>query len=119
MKKHDEAHHERMRIMAARPSAQQSGKGSGSEKGVSQGSMDSITRLKRKIQKSLALIDYYDDLSSRKISDVEEMEGIKSKMAFTQKEILKLCLESKKMIKDIEQKSINNRGNGSRTQNEH
>ena|SRR3989344_4971229 len=105
MKKHDEAHHERMKIIAAKPSAQQSGKESGREKSVSQGSIDSIARLKRKIQKSLALIDYYDDLGRRKISGREEMESIKSKMAFTQKEILKLCLESKKIIKDIEQKS--------------
>ena len=67
---------------------------------------DSIARLKRKMQKSTALADYYDDLGGRKISTEEELKDVRSKMMFTQKEMLKLCLESKKIVKDMEQKNM-------------
>lgn len=59
-------------------------------------------RLKRKMQKAMALVDYYNSLGEREISGEGELKEVKSKMMFTQKEILRLCLESKKIIKDAE-----------------
>lgn len=59
-------------------------------------------RLKRKMQKAMALVDYYSSLGGREISGDGELREVKSKMIFTQKEILRLCLESKKIIKDAE-----------------
>jgi len=59
---------------------------------------------KRKIEKVAALIAYYEDLKSRGISSEYDLDDVRSKLLFTQKEILKLCLESKKTIKDLKEK---------------
>lgn len=58
--------------------------------------------LKRGVQRSLALIDYYEELSRTRISGDEQLKDVKSKMEFTQKQILKLCLEIKKVTKEKE-----------------
>lgn len=62
-------------------------------------------KLKRKMQKTIALIDYYNNLGDRKITSEEQLKEVKSKMEFTQKQILRICLESKKIIKDVEMKN--------------
>lgn len=62
-------------------------------------------KLKRKMQKTIALVDYYNDIGERKITSEEQLKEVKSKMEFTQKQILRLCLESKKIIKDVELKN--------------
>lgn len=67
--------------------------------------MASATRIKRDMQRAMALVDYYNGLSGRKITSEEELKDVKSKMLFTQKQVLKLCLESKKIIKDMEPKT--------------
>lgn len=79
-------------------------KAEGSRKPAGKGE-SSASKLKRKMQKALVLVDYYNDLCGRKIASEEELREVGSKMAFTQKQILRLCLESKKIIKDAESKN--------------
>lgn len=64
--------------------------------------MGSISRIKARMRKASALVDYYNDLTGKRISDEEQLKQAKSRIVFTQKEILRLCLESKKTVKDIE-----------------
>ena len=61
----------------------------------------SISRLKKKVEKITALSDYYENLKKRKIGSEEELKDVKAKIVFSQKQMIKMCLESKKILKEI------------------
>ena len=56
------------------------------------------------MQKVLSLLSFYDKLKSSKIDNKKTLDEKKSKILFTQQQILKLCLESKKVIDRMEEK---------------
>ncbi|PIN86987.1 hypothetical protein COV19_02225 [Candidatus Woesearchaeota archaeon CG10_big_fil_rev_8_21_14_0_10_44_13] len=64
--------------------------------------IDEVVKLKRGMKKALALVDYYNNLADRQISSEEELRETRSKMEFTQKQILRACLEIKKATKEKE-----------------
>ncbi|MCX6707859.1 MAG: hypothetical protein NT001_07040 [Candidatus Woesearchaeota archaeon] len=61
-------------------------------------------KLKRKVQKLSAVLDFYEDLKSRKISNEKDCDDAHQKRDFAKKQMLKLCIEGKKIIKDAENK---------------
>lgn len=66
--------------------------------------MSEIEKLKNRVQKLSAVLDFYDSLKKRKITDGKELEDTRLKMDFAKKQMLKLCIESKKIIKEREEK---------------
>ncbi|MBU0535575.1 MAG: hypothetical protein KKE20_01315 [Nanoarchaeota archaeon] len=64
--------------------------------------MSDTEKLRKKIQKVSAVLDFYDDLCKRSIHDEKELKDVKLKMDFAKKQMLKLCMESKKIIKSAE-----------------
>ncbi|MCX8147198.1 MAG: hypothetical protein N3D84_01890 [Candidatus Woesearchaeota archaeon] len=65
-----------------------------------------IEKLKKKMQKVRALLDFYEKLKKTSSKSDKEKEDIISKKSFTQSQILKLCIESKKIIKKMEEEDI-------------
>ena len=63
---------------------------------------EKIKKIKNKMSKVTLLVDYYNRIGGREIASHSELDDVKSKMEFTQKEILRLCLESKKLLRDAE-----------------
>lgn len=68
--------------------------------------MSDTDKLRKKIQKLSAVLDFYNDLKGRKISSKKELDDSKQKMDFAKKQMLKLCLESKKLIKESEKEDL-------------
>ncbi|MFO8016908.1 MAG: hypothetical protein R6U32_07450 [Candidatus Woesearchaeota archaeon] len=66
------------------------------------GAMDDLAKLKTRMKKVAVLTDHYNKLAGRKPGTDEELEETRSMMSFTKKQILRLCLESKKTMKRIE-----------------
>lgn len=66
--------------------------------------MSEIEKLKNKIQKLSAVLDFYDSLKKRKITNEKELGDTRLKMDFAKKQMLKLCIEGKKIIKEREMK---------------
>ncbi len=64
--------------------------------------MSEIERLRKKVRKLSALLDFYNDLGRRNISSGKELNDVKAKMDFARDQMLKLCIESKKIIKQRE-----------------
>lgn len=61
-------------------------------------------RLKRKVQKLSAVLDFYEDIKARKITGEKDLQDARQKMEFAKKQMLKLCIEGKKIIKETEHK---------------
>ena len=61
-------------------------------------------KLKRKVQKISAVLDFYEDLKGRKMINEKDIRDSMQKMEFARKQILKLSMEGKKIIKDAESK---------------
>jgi len=68
--------------------------------------MSDIEKLKKKTQKLSAMLDFYNDLSKRKIAGEKELKDSKIKLEFAKKQMLKLCMEGKKIIKETEHKDM-------------
>ncbi|MFC1752361.1 hypothetical protein ACFL96_03085 [Thermoproteota archaeon] len=63
-----------------------------------------IEKLKGKVKKLSAVLDFYDDLGKRKLTSKKEFNDAKLKLDFAKKQMLKLCMESKNIIKKTEKR---------------
>jgi len=68
------------------------------------GAISDTEKLKRKVQKISAVLDFYEALKNRKAGNERDLRDSRQKMEFAKKQILKLCIEGKKIIKDAENK---------------
>jgi hypothetical protein len=63
-------------------------------------------KLKRKIQKLSAVFEFYEDLDERKEKNQRNQRDTLQKIEFARKQMMKLCMEGKQIIKEAEHKEM-------------